>query len=86
MLKIVSWQSVSESICDLLKLRENNYNLREDKMLTLPKVNTTTYGLRMSRYEGAGLWDKLPNEYRNISNHKQFKKEVSKIYLAGQYD
>ena len=29
---IVNRQSVSELICDLLKLRENNYNLRGNKI------------------------------------------------------
>ena len=63
-----------------------NYNLRGDKILTLPKVNTTTCGLRTLRYKGESLWKKLLNEYRNISNHKQFKKQISKIDLVGHYD
>ena len=39
--KVVNRQGVSESLCDLVELRESNYNLRGDKILTLPKVNTT---------------------------------------------
>ena len=53
-----------EVFWDLVELRESNYNLRGDKILTLPKVNTTKYGLKSLRYEGAKLWNKLPNEYR----------------------
>ena len=61
--KVVNRQCVSESLCDLLKLREGNYNLRGEKILTLPKVNTTKYGLKSLRYEGASLWNKLPSNY-----------------------
>ena len=39
--KVVNGQGVSESLCDLVELRESNYNLRGDNILTLPKVNTT---------------------------------------------
>ena len=58
--KVVNGQGVSESLCDLVELRESNYNLQGDKILTLPKVNTTKYGLKSLRYEGANLWNKLP--------------------------
>ena len=47
--KVVNGQGVSESLCDLVELRESNYNLRGDKILTLPKVNTTKYGLSLFR-------------------------------------
>ena len=44
--KVVNKQNVSTSICDLLKQRESNYNLQGVAILTLPKVNTTNYGLK----------------------------------------
>ena len=47
--KVVNRQGVSESLCDLVELRESNYNLRRDKILTLPRVNTTKYGLKSLR-------------------------------------
>ena len=43
--KVVNRQCVSESLCGLVELRKSNYNLRGDKILTLPKVNTAKYGL-----------------------------------------
>ena len=66
--KVVNRQCVSESLCDLVELRKSNYNLRGDKILTLPKVNTIKYGLKSVRYEGANLWNKLPNEYRKADS------------------
>ena len=83
--KVVNRQGVSESLCDLVELRESNYNLRGDKILTLPKVNTTKYGLKTLRYEGANLWNKLPNEYRKADSYKLFKKQISDTDLAGRY-
>ena len=83
--KVVNRQGVSESLCDLVELRESNYNLRGDKILTLPKVNTSKYGLKSLRYEGANLWNKLPNEYRKADSYKLFKKQISDTDLAGRY-
>ena len=83
--KVVNGQGVSESLCDLVELRESNYNLRGDKILTLPKVNTTKYGLKSLRYEEANLWNKLPNEYRKADSYKLFKKQISDTDLAGRY-
>ena len=83
--KVVNGQGVSESLCDLVELRESNYNLRGDKILTLPKVNTTKYGLKSLRYKGANLWNKLPNEYRKADSYKLFKKQISDTDLAGRY-
>ena len=34
------------------------------------------------RYEGANLWNKLPNEY---DSYKLFKKQISDTDLAGRY-
>ena len=81
--KVVNRQCVSESLCDQVELRKSNYNLRGDKILTLPKVNTTKYG--SVRYEGANLWNKLPNEYRKADSYKLFKKQILDTDLAGRY-
>ena len=83
--KVVNRQGVSESLRDLVELRESNYNLRGDKILTLPKLNTTKYGLKSLRYEGANLWNKLPNEYRKADSYKLFKKQILDTDLAGRY-
>ena len=53
--------------------------------VVLPKVNTTKYGLKSLRYEGANLWNKLPNEYRKADSYKLFKKQISDTDLAGRY-
>lgn len=45
-------QKVSTSFFDLLNLGESRSNLRGDAILTLPKVNTTKYGLKSMSYQG----------------------------------
>ena len=76
---------VDTTLHDLVEIRKSNYNLRGDKILTLPKVNTTKYGLKSLRYEGANLWNKLPNEYRKADSYKLFKKQILDTDLAGRY-
>lgn len=66
--RTVNNKKVSTSLCDLLKLRESRYNLRGEAIFTLPKVNTTKYGLKSMSYQGAKLWNALPNEQRKIIN------------------
>ena len=83
--KVVNRQGVSESPRNLVELRKSNDNLQGNKTLTLPKVNTTKYGLKSLRYEGANLWNKLPNEYRKADSYKLFKKQISDTDLAGRY-
>jgi len=36
-------------------------------------------------YEGANLWNKLPDEYRKADSYKLFKKQISDTDLAGRY-
>ena len=81
-------QNVSTFICDLSKQIESIYNLRGDATLTLPKVNTTNYGLKSIRYEGGGHTmerrTKL-KEYRQITDYRTFGKSILKIDLASRY-
>ena len=84
-ISLAVYSKCTYSKCDLVELRESNYNLRGDKILTLPKVNTTKCGLKSLRYEGANLWNKLPNEYRRADSYKLFKKQITDTDLAGRY-
>lgn len=63
-----------ELLCDLVELRESNYNFWGDKILILLKVNIIKYGFKLFRYEGVNLWNKLLNEYRKVDFYKLFKK------------
>ena len=50
---------------NLINLRSFKYNLRrQEYVLSLPKVNTTKYGLKSWRYFAAKKWNELSNDIR----------------------
>jgi len=53
------------AIRDLITLRSPKYNLQHDYILSLPKINTTDYGLRSWRYFAAKKWNELANDIRS---------------------
>ena len=58
---------------DLHDLRGNN------NTLSLPKVNTTKYGLNSFRYFAAKQWNSIPNELRLRAGGLEFNKQVRNI-------
>ena len=56
----------------LINIRRSNYNLRGVSVLTLPKANSTKYGLKRFSYYTAKHWNALPKNIR--------------IFLAGTKD
>ena len=61
---------------DLLSLKEQCYNLRNDQIAKLPRCKSKKYGLNSFRYEGAKIWNVLPNELKCIDNVKEFKQQM----------
>ena len=51
-------------IRDLITLRSAKYTLRNDYILSLPKVNSTKYSLILWRYFAAEKWNELPNDIK----------------------
>ena len=49
------------------------YNIRNVMPVNQPRTNTVTYGLHLLRYQGAKLWNSLPNEIKYVLDRKQFK-------------
>ena len=64
------------SINRLINVRTSNYNLRGVNVLSLPKVNSTKYGLKCFCYYAAKQWNTLPDDIRTLAGTKDF---VSKI-------
>ena len=53
--------------------RSTNYNLRGEHILELPKVNTTTYGLKLWRYAAAKIWNTLLDQFCAADKIRTFK-------------
>ena len=51
-------------IADLVQQRRNDYNLRGNNKLSLPKINSTKHGLKSFRYFAAKTWNALPDAMR----------------------
>ena len=52
-------------------------------ILKLPKVNTTSYGLKSWRYLAPKLWNLQTESDRTIKTFTAFKNSVKKIDLSG---
>ena len=58
---------------NLFTMSDTPYDLRGGKSIIQPSVETTTFGLKSFRYEGAKLWNNLPSEMKCASSLKDFK-------------
>lgn len=89
--KIVHEHGVPQGVKELLIKRNPRYNLRGNDTLQVPKVNTTTYGLKSWRYTATKLWNAIPNTVKiaendntvNIAeNGNSFRKKLTKLDLS----
>ena len=58
---------------NLFTVSDTSYDLRDGKTITQPPVETTTFGLKSFRYEGAKLWNNLPSQMKCASSLNDFK-------------
>ena len=45
----------------LMQRKDITYNIRNDAVVIIPKVHTTSYGMHSFRYYSSYLWNKIPN-------------------------
>ena len=77
--KAIHVYKVPRGIGELLYEWSTNYNHRGKHILELPKVNTTTYGLKLWRYTAAKIWNALPDHQFHAANIGTFKNLMSKL-------
>ena len=58
-----------------------NYNLRDDNKLKQPNFKTVTYGFRSISCQGPILWNKLPNDVKNVADFSSFKTSIRKCSI-----
>ena len=54
----------------------NSYALRHHNTLVQPRYNYKKFGYQSLRYQGAKLWNEIPNVLRTIENPAEFKSAV----------
>ena len=67
---------VPATINHLINIRRSSYNLRGVNVLSLPKVNSTKYGLKRFSYYAAKHWNALPESIRSLGGTKDFIRKV----------
>ena len=58
---------------ELCVAKNISHGMRNTLRLTQPKCNTTKYGLLSFRYQGANMWNRLPNDMKTMLFLKDFK-------------
>ena len=71
------------SIKKLIGHRNSYYDLRGNDILKLPKVNTTSYGLKSWRFTAPELWNSIPDSFITIRSFMGFKSTIRKLHLSG---
>ena len=61
---------------DYFKQKNNPYNLRNTQLLELSKCRARTYGLNMTLFNRALLWNKLSNHIKETKSLIHFKNKI----------
>jgi len=64
------------SLKNLITEKRTAYNLRGNFNLSIPKVNTTRYGLKSWHYAAAKYWNMLPRDICSMAGSKDFLKKI----------
>ena len=64
--------------------KPNSYNLRKMDALSVPKVKTTSYGIKSISFSCPKIWNSLPNEIKSSKNASQFKVLIKDWYFENQ--
>ena len=81
--KAINSDHAPRSIKEIIGHRNSYYDLRGNHILKLPKADTTTYGLKSSRFTAPKLWNSIPDSFRTIRSFKVFKNTIRKLDLSG---
>ena len=60
-------------------IRYTNYQVRGSNILSLPRINTTSYGSKSIRYFGPKIWNFLDDNLRTQPDLQSFKKFVRHV-------
>jgi len=69
-------------ISDLFKRKECQYDLCRRDQLIQNRKRTTCYGLKSFTYLGACLWNRLPNELKDLETLTSFKHGLASLKLT----
>ena len=70
---------------DYFTAKPISYNFRQNNVLCVPKVKTTTYGIKSLRFLVPKIWNSLPNEIRSSQSINQFKVLIKDLYFTNHW-
>ena len=68
-------------IQDLFREKDVPYNLRASRIVIQPKCQSTTHGLNSLTYQGAKLWNSLPEQIKGAETVGQFQSFINNHLL-----
>ena len=63
---------------DFFEFITSSYDLRNTSMLSIPLCKTSKYGSNSVLFQGASLWNKLPNDIRECNDVESFRNTIVK--------
>ena len=66
-------------LSDLFQPIETKYNLRKNKVLTLPRASTLSWGLHSLAYRGSRSWNSLSDNVKNLTSSLNFKRTLKNV-------
>ena len=68
---------------DIFQVQQSAYFTRRSYNIKVPRVNQTTFGTRSIWYEGANIWNQLPNSLKSAETLQIFKSlKLGKLQIA----
>ena len=58
---------------DIFQVQQSAYSTRRPYNMKVPRVNQATFGTRSIWYEGAKIWNHLPNSLKSAETLEVFK-------------
>ena len=77
----LSLEPFDDYFIPLFSIHDHNTRQAFRGDLFVPRMNTTQFGKRTTKYAGSVLWNDLPYDLRNSPSSVVFKKQVMKHYL-----
>ena len=76
--KLVNNYTVPAYLHNLVTYKDVPYNMRNVIILDQPKYKTVKYGQQNIKYQGAKLWNRLPNNIKEAVTLNDFKELILK--------
>ena len=56
--------------------KDITHNLRNNLLMRIPKMRTSSYGIERLYFLGCRLWNNLPDEFKSIKTLASFKRQI----------